>query len=135
MRSGMIFLNLSVHRGLRAAMNTFLREGDSHLISIGRVVCSPLRVTREPAGTLPRITQPAPMTQLSPMSVPLSSTTSEAIQQLRPTVMQPAVHSRLTPSSRLKRWLLSKIFTPGPKRVFSPMSIFPRQLMTAPSLK
>ena len=65
-----------------------------YLVSIGRVVCSPLRVTREPAGTLPRIIQPAPMTQLSPMSVPLSSTTSEAIQQLRPTVMQPAVHSR-----------------------------------------
>ena len=65
-----------------------------YLVSIGRVVCSPLRVTREPAGTLPRITQPAPMTQLSPISVPLSSTTSEAIQQLRPTVMQPAVHSR-----------------------------------------
>ena len=42
-------------------MNTSLREGMPYLVSIGRVVCSPLRVTREPAGTAPRITQPAPM--------------------------------------------------------------------------
>ena len=84
MRSGMIFLNLSVHRGLRAAMNTFLREGDSHLISIGRVVCSPLRVTREPAGTLPRMMQPAPMTQLSPIVTPGQTVTFAPNQQLLP---------------------------------------------------
>ena len=56
-----------------------------------------------PLGITPLTTHPAPITQLSPISAPLSITALEAIQQLFPILIDPIYSSLIAPYSLLKR--------------------------------